>query len=98
MILKSWMLPFFLALGGIISDYTTTTIGLNFYTGLYETQMQYSPVFALLIFWTAITILTLTLPRKKPWTLGINGLAIASYIGTINNILVILGLYSGLVI
>jgi len=98
MILKSWMLPFILALGGILSDYTTTTIALNFCTGLYETHMQYSPVFALLIFWTAITALTLTLPRKKPWTLGINGLALASYIGAINNMLVILGLYSGLVI
>jgi hypothetical protein len=95
---KTWMLPFLLALGGVLSDYATTTIALNFCTGLHETHVQYSPVLALTIFWTAITVLTLALPRKKPWTIGINGLALASYIGAINNTLVILGLFTGLVI
>jgi hypothetical protein len=90
------MLPFLLALGGIITDYATMTIGLNFCTGLYETNPQYSPIWALLVFWGAITVLTLTLPKKKPWTLSINGLALASYIGTINNTLVILGLFPGI--
>jgi hypothetical protein len=92
------MLPFLLALGGVVSDFATTTVGLNFCTGLCETHPQYSPVWALLFFWTAITVLTLALPRKKPWSLGIDGIALMSYIGTINNILVILGLFSGLVI
>jgi hypothetical protein len=92
------MLPFLLALGGVISDFTTTTIALNFCTGLHETHVQYNPVWALLIFWMAIAALTLTLPRKKPWSIGINGLALVSYIGAINNILVMLGLFSGLVI
>jgi hypothetical protein len=94
--LKSWMLPFLLALGGIITDYVTMTIGLNFCIGLYETNPQYSPIWALLIFWGAITVLTLMLPKKKPWTLSINGLALASYLGAINNTLVILGLFSGI--
>ena len=95
---KTWMLPFVLALGGVLSDYATTTIALNFCMGLHETHAMYSPVLALTIFWAAISVLTLALPRKKPWTTGINGLALASYIGTVNNTLVILGLFSGLVI
>jgi len=96
MALKTWILPFIIAFGGVLSDYTTTTIALNFCTGLHETHAMYSPVLALAIFWGAISVLTLTLPRKKPWTTGINGLALASYIGAINNILVILGLFTGL--
>ncbi len=98
MTIKPWMLPFLLALGGVISDFATTTIALNYCTGLRETHIQYSPVWALAIFWTAITLLSLALPRKKPWTTSINGLALASYIGAVNNTLVILGLFSGLVI
>jgi len=95
MFLKPWMLPFLLALGGVISDYVTTTIGLSL-GGFYETHPGYHPFWALLIFWGAITILNLTLPKRKPWTIGINGLALASYLGAVNNILVILGLFPGL--
>ena len=98
MTLKRWMTPFLIALGGILSDYATTTYALNFCTGLYETHPQYSPLWALLIFWGAITILTLTLPKKKTWSLSINSLALASYTGAINNILVILRLSPGIVL
>jgi len=94
MSVKSWMLPFLLALGGVISDYITTTIGLSM--GFYETHLAYNPLWALLIFWGAIALLVLALPRKKPWTLGINGLALISYLGAVNNTLVILGLFPGL--
>ena len=88
------VLPFLLALIGVLSDYITTTIGLS--TGFYETHLQYHPIWGFLYFMGTITILTLALPRKKPWTLGINGLALASYIGTVNNTLVIWGIFPGL--
>ena len=93
MALKPWVLPFLLALGGVLSDYVTTTIGLGM--GFYETNPEYHPVNALMIFWGAIALLSLTFPRKH-WTLGANGLALTSYLGAINNTLVILGLFSGL--
>jgi len=96
--IKPWMLPFLLALGGVISDFATTTVALNFCTGLYETHPNYNPIWALTIFWTAITTLTLTLPKSKPWILSINGIALASYIGAINNTLVILGVIPGIVL
>lgn len=98
MAFKRWMTPFLIALGGVLSDYATTTYALNFRTGLYETHPQYSPLWALLIFWGAIGILTIALPKKKPWNLSINSLALASYLGAINNIFVILGLFSGIAI
>jgi len=98
MILKKWMIPFLIALGGVLSDYVTTTYGLNFCTGLYETHPQYSPVWAILIFWGSLAILTIALPRRKPWILSINSIALISYLGAINNILVISGIFSGLVI
>jgi hypothetical protein len=90
----SWILPFLLALGGVVSDYVTTTIGLGM--GFYETHPQYHPFWAILCFWGALTILTLALPRKKPWTLCVNGLASASYLGFVNNALVILGIFPGI--
>lgn len=93
---KEWITPFVVALGGILSDYATTTYALNFCAGLYETHPQYSPLWALIIFWGAIAVLTLTLPRRRPWNISINGLSLVSYTGAINNILVILGLFPGI--
>ena len=88
--------PFLISLFGVISDYITTRIGLDL--GFYETHPQYHPLNALLMFWGASIILTFTLPKNRRWLLGINGLASASYLGAINNLLVILGLFSGLII
>jgi len=88
--------PFALSLGGVLSDYVTTTMGLGL--GFYETHPQYHPVSALLIFWGAITLLTLTLPKKNPWRLSVYGFALAPYLGAVNNLLVILGVSSGLVL
>ena len=92
--LKSWMPPFILALGGIISDYISTTIGLGL--GFHETNPQYHPLWALLYFWGALTVLTLTLPKSKNWKFIIYVLALTTYIGLINNILVILGVFPGI--
>lgn len=86
--------PFLISLCGVIADYITTSTGLNL--GFYETHPQYHPVLALLIFWGAVTILTIALPKKGVWWLSINGLASVSYLGAINNTLVILGIFSGL--
>ena len=96
--LKSWMIPFLLVLGGVLSDYLTTTLGQNMSMGLREINPQYDPLWALLVFWGAISILMLTLPKERPWHLAANGLALASYLGAANNTLVILGLLSGLAI
>ena len=90
--------PFLISLCGILSDYTTTFYALNFHTGFYETHPQYSPIWAILIFWGAITILTLMLPKKRPWNLCIIGLASTSFIGAINNLLVLFGLFPGIAI
>ncbi|MDH5795193.1 MAG: hypothetical protein OEZ24_03705 [Candidatus Bathyarchaeota archaeon] len=92
--LKTWILPFLLSLGGVIMDYMTTMIGWGM--GFLEINQQYHPVSALLVFWGAITILTLAVPKKRTWLVAANGLALSSYIGVANNTLVILGLFSGL--
>jgi hypothetical protein len=89
-------IPFVLSLIGVSSDYVTTKLGLSL--GFYETHPHYNPLLALLIFWGAIALLSTLLPREKLWDMSINGLASASYLGTANNVLVILGVFSGLVI
>ena len=87
-------LPFLLALGGVISDYITTNIGLGL--GYYESQPNYHPLLAVLVFWGITAILILLLPKERPWRISINTLMLTSYLGATNNTLVILGLFSGL--
>jgi len=88
------VLPFLLALGGIILDYISTTIGLSM--GLYETNPQYHPVWALLYFWGIMTVFTLLISKKKVRMVSLYGLAITSYLGIVNNALVILGMFPGI--
>ena len=87
------VLPFFVSLIGVLADYFTTTVGLNL--GLYETHPQYHPALALLIFWGCLTALTLTFPKRRFWEMTKNVIASASFIGSVNNTLVILGIFSG---
>ncbi|MFH0748621.1 MAG: hypothetical protein V1915_01685 [Candidatus Bathyarchaeota archaeon] len=89
-------LPFLISLGGVIADYISTNIGLGL--GFYETHAQYNPVYALLIFWGALTLLTVTLPKRKIWEMTKTIFAAASFLGFVNNTLVISGFFSGLII
>jgi hypothetical protein len=88
------LVPFILSLNGVLLDYLTTIIGSSF--GFHEFHAAYHPLNALSIFWGAIAVLTLLLPKKRPWTTSINGIALVSYAGMINNVLVICGIFSGL--
>lgn len=90
------ILPFLISLIGVITDYFTTSIGLNL--GFYETHPKYHPALALAIFWSASTLLTLALPKKKIWEMSKNILASASFLGAVNDTLVILRVSSGLII
>ncbi|MCW4027521.1 MAG: hypothetical protein NWE76_08570 [Candidatus Bathyarchaeota archaeon] len=93
MSLRTWSLPFVKVFGGVISDYVTTAIGLGM--GFCEANPKYNPVLSLAVFCVVTAILTLALPREKPWNLTLKGIAVASYFGAINNALVILGLIPG---
>lgn len=87
-------MPFALSLLGVLLDYVTTTIGLGL--GFNELNPAYHPLKALLIFWGAITVLVLLLPKERFWAMSINGIALASYLGAVNNTLVIIGVFPGL--
>jgi hypothetical protein len=91
---RFWAPPFLLALGGVISDYASTFVGLSI--GFYETNPQYHPVWALLYFWGIISTLALFMPKKRIRILSVYGFALASYLGGLNNILVILGVFPGI--
>ncbi len=80
-------IPFMVSLLGVLTDFITTRIGLNL--GFYEAHPYYHPVTALLIIWSAVLVLVLTLPKRGVWYVGIMGIASAPFIGTVNNILVI---------
>lgn len=86
--------PFVISLAGIVADLITTRIGLGM--GFYETHLQYQPIYALMIFWGTLTILTLALPKGKFCATAKNVLASAAFLGSVNNTLVIFGIFSGL--
>ncbi len=87
--MKPWVFPFLLALGGVISDYATTLVGLNM--GFCETNSQYHPARALLVFWAALTLVSLALPQSRFRRIAAYGVVLGSYLGTANNSLLILG-------
>jgi len=91
------MLPAYLiAIVGSVADYVTTWIGLRM--GYVETHPQYSPLASITIFTIAITVLGFALPSSPRWRLCVIFLSTWSFLGAVNNTLVILGAFSGLVI
>jgi len=85
-----------IALLGVVCDWITTQVGLGM--GYYETHLMYHPVLALVIFLTAIIFLLTVLPRGRRWDYAIYFLASWSFLGAVNNTLVILGVFGGWVI
>lgn len=90
------LMPFVISLGFVLLDYLTTTIGLS--RGFYETHSNYSPINALLIFWGAIALLSFSLPKTRFWRLCIVAFSTLSCLGALNNIMVLCGVFGGLVI
>ena len=88
------ILPFLISLIGVMADYFTMLVGLSL--GFYETHPNYHPALALAIFWVSSSLLTLVLPKKRIWEISKNILASTSFLGVVNNVLVILGIFSGL--
>ena len=87
-------IPFFTAAIGVILDAFTTLTGLSM--GLHETHPNYNPILALMIFWSLIAVVRI-LPRTRVVRLFMILLSAAPFLGAVNNSLVILGVYSGLV-
>ena len=88
--------PFLIALGGVSTDFLTTQIGLNI--GLREANPNYHPMYAFVIFFTILYLLTKLLPRQKLWKRLTMGVALLSYFGTVHNIFVLLGISPGIVV
>ena len=92
-VLPAYVIAFF----GSAADYVTTRIGLGM--GYHETHPYYSPFLSIAIFFSTITLLALILPKAPRWTRWIVFfLSSWSFLGAVNNTLVILGVFGGLVI
>ena len=87
------ILPYLISLFGIVSDHLTTTIGLGL--SFNETNLSYNPILAVAIFWGTIAFLNLMLPKGKVLTYSKNTLVLTSFLGVVNNTLVITGIFSG---
>ena len=84
---------FLISLGGVVSDYITTTIGLGI--GLSEKNPFYSPFGTIMVLWTSLVILALSLPKGRTRRVSISALALASYFAATHNLLVILIFVAG---
>ena len=87
-------IPLGVATSGIILDYLTTSVGLQW--GLSEANPAYHPLWAVLVFFSLITLLTVLSRRQRYLKWSIVGFASLSYLGAINNTLVLLGRFPGL--
>ena len=87
-------IPLGVASSGIILDYLTTSVGLQ--CGLSEANPAYHPLWAVLVFFSLIAVLTVFSRRQRYMKWSVIGFASLSYLGAINNTLVLLGLFPGL--
>ena len=91
-----FFIPYLLVVLGVVFDWTTTQIGLS--RGFYETHSVYTPLNAFAIFMAALIFLDLLLgdfPFKRQYQ---SVIACMSFLGAINNILVLLGVFGGLIL
>ena len=95
-LLNKKTMPFILSSLGVIGDIFTTSLGLS--RGFVETHINYSPIYAIVIFWISILILQYTLPKGKMWYLSIILISLFSFLGLLNNSFVLLGIFPGLAI
>ena len=87
------MTPFAIAVTVILLDYLSTLMGLSL--GLRELHPNYHPIWAGVVFSMALTLLAFTLPRDQWGRRCIVGIASCSYVGAINNALVLLDIFPG---
>jgi len=88
--------PFLVSVVGCLADYASTVKGLSL--GFIETHVQYSPLAALTIFSVANLVLARYVPSKGLFKVVRYAVALSSFLGAVNNSLVMLGLFNGLVI
>jgi len=88
--------PLLISWFGCNLDAVSTQVGLSM--GFYETHMQYNPVIALLIFVVANIVLAVSLPDTKKFNVAKCIFAAFSFFGVVNNALVILGIFGGIII
>ena len=87
------ILPFAISAIGVIMDALTTILGLS--RGYTEMHSNYSPLWALLIFWSVIAI-TMLLPKSRFVRYFALLISVAPFVGVINNSLVLTGISPGL--
>lgn len=95
------LIPYILVTLGVVSDYITTQLGLSSLLAentFHETHLVYAPLTAAFIFFGAMVIMQIILGDFKHKTLYMSIIACFSFEGAINNILVMLGVFGGLII
>ena len=83
-----------IAVLGVASDFVSTQVGLA--RGLQERHPLYSPISSLAIIWTLLTVPALALPRGNTRRMLIFAIAWLTFIGVLNNLFVITGIFRGM--
>ena len=85
------ILPYIISTLGVATDFGSTQLGLL--RGFQETNILYSPIHALIVFWTVLTVATLAMPRGTLRRTLVFAIICMSFIGLFNNIFVMAGIF-----
>jgi hypothetical protein len=83
--------PYTFATLGVATDFASTQLGLI--RGFRETNILYSPIPALIVFWTILTVASLALPRGTLRRIFVFAIVCLSFVGLFNNIFVMAGIF-----
>jgi hypothetical protein len=83
------VLPYLISMLGVLLDYLTTAMGLGL--GLYESHPSFNPLLAVAAFWGIQALVNLMLPKGRVRTFSTRMFVIVSFLGALNNTLVIMG-------
>jgi hypothetical protein len=83
--------PYMIATLGVATDFGSTQLGLI--RGFRETNILYSPIPALIVFWTVLTVATQALPKGTLRRTLVFAVVCLSFIGLFNNLSVMAGIF-----
>jgi hypothetical protein len=84
------ILPYMISTLGVATDFGSTQLGLL--RGFREANILYSPIPALIVFWTVLTVATQALPKGTSRRTLVFAIVCMSFIGLFNNLFVMAGI------
>ena len=82
--------PYIIVTLGVATDFGSTQLGLI--RGFREANILYSPILALIVFWTVLTVAAQALPKGTLRRTLVFAVVCFSFVGLFNNLFVMAGI------